>query len=88
MNADICAEFPLFDMVHFHKNLIAARASSHPHQHLVDNEDDDLGVTTILGTEATPTQVCFVWVVQVDTFRSWLSAPTGGNGETSSFRRL
>jgi len=49
MNADICAEFPLVDMVHFHKNLIASRASAQP-------ADEDLGVTTILGTEATPTQ--------------------------------
>jgi len=60
MNADICADFPLLDMVHFHKNLIAARASSHAltqqQQQQLGDDNEDLGVTTILGTEATPTQ--------------------------------
>ena len=50
LNADICADFPLVDMVAFHKNIVATRATS-------NTDDDNLGVTTILGTEATPAQV-------------------------------
>jgi len=49
LNADICADFPLVDMVAFHKNIVATRATSNA-------DDDNLGVTTILGTEATPAQ--------------------------------
>ena len=51
LNADICADFPLVDMVAFHKNIVATRANSNA------DDDDNLGVTTILGTEATPAQV-------------------------------
>ena len=50
MNSDICADFPLVHMVNFHKNLVDKRPVSATPQL-------DLGVTTILGTEATPTQV-------------------------------
>jgi len=44
LNADICAEFPLVDMVKFHKNL--------------NQDGSTFGNMTILGTEATPAQAC------------------------------
>lgn len=62
MNADICADFPLVDMVLFHKNLLASKAtssafsSSSSSSSDIQSAEDDLGVTTILGTEATPAQ--------------------------------
>jgi len=49
MNSDICADFPLVDMLAFHKNRVEARAVS-------ATPGEDLGITTILGTEATPAQ--------------------------------